>query len=60
MGWDDDDLHSFKVWEIKYGISRSGGQAFHNDPCKTFIGGFGIKIGDKFTYTNDFKDHCQH
>ena len=24
MGWDNDHLHSFKVWGMTYGISRSG------------------------------------
>ena len=33
---------------------------FHDDPCKIFIGDFGFKAGDKFTYTYDFGDHWQH
>ena len=60
MGWDNDHLHSFKVWGMTYGISRSGGMDFHDDPCKIFIGDFGFKVGDKFTYTYDFGDHWQH
>ena len=60
MGWDNDYLHNFKVWRMEYGISSSDGLNFHDDPCKIFVGHFGFKAGDKFTYTYDFGDHWQH
>lgn len=60
IGWDNDHLHSFKVWGMEYGISRSSGLDFHDDSYKIFIGDFGFKVGDKFTYTYDFRVHWQN
>ena len=50
MGWDNDHLHIFKIWGMEYGISRSGGLGFYDNPCKIFIGDLGFRVGDKFTY----------
>lgn len=60
MGWDNTHLHSFKIWGMTYGISRSGGMYFPDDPCKMFVGDFGFKVWDKFTYTYDFGDNWEH
>ena len=45
MDWDNDHLNSFKIWRMEYGISRSGGMDFHDDPSKIFIGEFDFKVG---------------
>ncbi|MFT6202943.1 MAG: hypothetical protein ACI9V1_001264 [Spirosomataceae bacterium] len=60
MGWENIHLHSFKIWGMTYGISRSGGMYFHDDSCKIFVGDFDFKVWDKYAYTDDFRDHCQH
>jgi Plasmid pRiA4b ORF-3-like protein len=34
--------------------------AFHDNPCKIFIGDLGFRAGDKFTYDYDFGDDWEH
>ena len=60
MGWSNDHLHSFKIWGMEYGISRSGGLGFYDNPCKIFIGDLGFRVGDKFSYDYDFGDNWEH
>jgi hypothetical protein len=60
MGWDNVHLHSFNIWGRTYGIYRSGGVMFYDNPCKIFIGDLGFRVGDTFTYDYDFGDNWEH
>jgi len=58
MGWDDDNLHHFRIHAKKYGIYRRGGANFDDDPSAVFLDDFHFEPGDRFVYVyNYFEDH---
>jgi hypothetical protein len=56
MGLDNDHLHSFKIWRMEYGISRSGAMGFFDNLLKIFIIDLWLRVGDKFTFDYNFGD----
>src|SRR5437016_4291359 len=60
FGWTDSHLHQFLIHAKRYGLSRSGGIAFRDDPLEIKLSDFGLRVSEKFLYEYDFGDHWQH
>ena len=56
MGWDDENLHCFRIHGKDYGISYAGGTLYDDDAEAVKLADFGFDVGDKFTYTYNFID----
>jgi Plasmid pRiA4b ORF-3-like protein len=60
MGWDDAHLHRFRIRGKDYGVSRSGGIGFHDDPRQVHLADFHFRHHERFLYEYDFGDLWQH
>ena len=60
MGWSDDHLHQFRIHAKRYGIYRTGGVSFSDDPNTVRLKDLGLRINERFYYEYDFTDDWQH
>ena len=60
MGWEDIHLHRFRIHGKDYGIYRTGGLLFDDDPDEVTIAGFKLRASERFVYEYDFGDCLQH
>ena len=56
MGWSDDHLHQFRIHGKRYGIYRTGGISFSDDPNTVRLKDLGLRIKERFFYEYDFID----
>jgi hypothetical protein len=56
MGWSDTHLHRFRIHGKAYGIARSGGIGFADDPFEVRLSNFRLRRGERFLYEYDFMD----
>ncbi len=47
FGWSDSHLHQFLIHAKRYGISRSGGTAFMDDPREIKLSDFGLRVSER-------------
>ena len=50
MGWEDLHLHLFRIHGKDYGIYRSGGISFADNPHQVRLGDFKLRKGERFLY----------
>ena len=60
MGWDDDHLHQFIVYEKSFGIAYDGGLSFSDNPRKIKLSDFSFRLNERFLYEYDFHDNWKH
>jgi hypothetical protein len=60
MGWTDFHLHQFIIHGKSYGISRTGGIWFADDPNKVQLYNLRLRERQRFVYEYDFGDLWQH
>jgi len=60
MGWDDTHLHRFLIHGKAYGIARSGGLWFRDDPAQVRLSDLHLRIKERFLYEYDFHAFWQH
>jgi hypothetical protein len=60
MGWEDLHLHRFRVHGREYGVARSGGLFFADDPHQVRLADFRLRKSERFVYEYDMGDFWQH
>jgi hypothetical protein len=60
MGWSDEHLHQFRIHGKRYGIYRTGGIWFSDDPDSVRLKDLGLRLNERFFYEYDFTDNWQH
>lgn len=60
MGWEDVHLHRFRIHGKEYGIYRSGGLLFDDDPDQVILSDFKLRASERFVYEYDMGDFWQH
>ena len=60
MGWEDVHLHRFRIHGKDYGIYRSGGLLFDDDPDQVILSDFRLRASERFVYEYDMGDFWQH
>jgi hypothetical protein len=60
MGWQDLHLHRFRIYGKEYGISRTGGMFFDDNPFQVKLSDFKLRAGERFEYEYDMGDFWQH
>lgn len=60
MGWEDLHLHQFRIHGKTYGIYRTGGISFADDPHQVILADFKLRTGERFVYEYDMGDCWQH
>ncbi len=64
MGWEDDHLHGFEIYGVRYGPPRSGPpspfRTAERDERKVRLAGVAHQIGAVVDYTYDFGDSWHH
>jgi hypothetical protein len=60
MGWEDLHLHRFRVHGKAYGIYRTGGMLFDDDPFQVKLSDFKLRVGERFVYEYDMGDFWHH
>ncbi len=60
MGWEDVHLHRFRIHGKDYGIYRSGGLLFDDDPDQVILSDFRLRASERFVYEYDMGDCWQH
>lgn len=60
FGWSDTHLHRFRIHGREYGIARSGGLAFPDDPHHVRLTDLTLRPREHFVYEYDFHDRWQH
>ena len=60
IGWTDSHLHRFRIHGQEYGMYRSGGLWFSDDPQKVPLSKFNFRIRERFLYEYDFTDEWMH
>jgi hypothetical protein len=48
MGWEDLHLHQFRIHGKTYGIYRTGGISFADDPHQVILSDFKLRKGERF------------
>jgi hypothetical protein len=60
MGWEDLHLHQFRIHGNAYGIYRTGGISFTDDPHQVILADFKLRKAERFVYEYDMGDFWQH
>ena len=60
MGWEDAHLHRFRIHGKDYGIYRSGGIIFNDNPQVVRLSAFRLRARERFLYEYDMGDCWQH
>ena len=60
MGWEDVHLHRFRIHGKDYGIYRSGGIVFNDNPRLVRLSAFKLRAHERFLYEYDMGDCRQH
>lgn len=60
MDWDDTHLHRFLIHGKAYGIARSGGLWFRDDPRSIRLSDLHFRLKERFMYEYDFEAFWQH
>lgn len=60
MGWEDVHLHRFRIHGKDYGIYRSGGLLFDDDPDQVILSDFRLRASERFVYEYDMGDCWRH
>ena len=60
FGWTDDHLHQFLIRGKPYGIARSGGMSFDDNPHLVHLRDFHFRSKETWVYEYDLTDWWQH
>ena len=60
MGWTDFHLHQFIIHGKSYGVSKTGGIWFTDDPKQVHLDNLQLREKGRFLYEYDFGDLWQH
>jgi len=60
FGWTDEHLHQFLIRGKPYGIGRSGGMSFDDDPHPIHLRDFHFRSKETWVYEYDLTDWWQH
>jgi Plasmid pRiA4b ORF-3-like protein len=60
FGWSDEHLHQFLIRGKPYGIGRSGGISFDDNPHRVRLCDFHFHIKERWVYEYDLTDWWQH
>jgi hypothetical protein len=60
FGWSDDHLHQFLIRGKPYGIARSGGIIFDDNPRRVQLRDFHFRCKETWLYEYDLTDWWQH
>ena len=60
FGWTDDHLHQFLIRGKPYGIGKSGGISFDDNPYQVRLHDFHFRIKERWLYEYDLTDWWQH
>ena len=60
FGWSDEHLHQFLIRGKPYGIGRSGGISFDDNPHQVRLGDFHFRWKETWLYEYDLTDWWQH
>jgi hypothetical protein len=60
MGWTDIHLHQFLIHGKRYGIPKTGGVSFADDPRQVQLNRFRFREKERFLYEYDFRDVWHH
>ena len=60
FGWMDDHLHQFLIRGKPYGIGRSGGMSFDDNPYQVQLRDFHFRPKETWVYEYDLTDWWQH
>ena len=60
FGWSDEHLHRFTIHAVEYGLWRPGSAGFSRDARQVELAGFGLRVGERFTYEYNFFAGWRH
>jgi Plasmid pRiA4b ORF-3-like protein len=60
FGWSDEHLHQFLIRGKPYGITRSGGMSFDDNPHQVWLRDFHFRWKETWVYEYDLTDWWQH
>src|SRR2546423_10684229 len=60
LGWTDEHLHQFLIRGKSYGIARSGGMSFDDNPHQVQLRDFHFRWKETWVYEYDLTDWWQH
>jgi|SRR6266702_54408 len=60
FGWTDEHLHQFLIRGKPYGIGRSGGISFDDNPHQVRLSDFHFRTRERWVYEYDLTDRWQH
>lgn len=60
FGWDDENLHQFRIYGKDYGINYDGAIGYSDNAHKVYLDDFAFNIGDRFSYEYNFFEHLMH
>jgi len=60
FGWTDEHLHQFLIRGKPYGIGRSGGISFDDNPHRVQLCDFHFRTRERWVYEYDLTDWWQH
>lgn len=60
FGWEDWHLHQFLIRGKRYGVTKSGGMTFVDNPRHIQLGDFQFRVRERFVYEYDFYAAWEH
>ncbi len=60
FGWEDWHLHEFLIRGKRYGVAKSGGMTFADNPHHIQLGDFQFRDKERFIYEYDFRAVWEH